>query len=152
MRAGFECAPPTYFATWAIESPRSRRPRHCGGSTTLHYTTAKDFTRKLHTRSTSVHSSSTQRRMCLRLWSLSGASAAPSSRGSYRQLYTILCVVGFHFEGNRTSHCSPAASSNSGSASHAHSTAPPGRIFCARLLRLSVRPSATRFTVPVLQM
>ena len=52
--------------------------------------------------------------------------AAPSSRGSYRQLYTCLCVVGFHFFGSRKSHCSPAASSNSGSASHAHSTAPAG--------------------------
>ncbi len=37
----------------------------------------------------------------------------------------------------------------SGSASHAHSKAPPGRMLRARGLRLSVSPSAMRLTVPV---
>ena len=59
------------------------------------------------------------RRHWRRRGSAVGASTAPSSRGSYRQLYTCLCVFGFHFFGSRNSHCSPAASSNSGSASQA---------------------------------
>ena len=37
---------------------------------------------------------------------------------------------------------------NCGSASHAQSSAPAGRIFFARAVRVSVRPSATRRTVP----
>ena len=49
-------------------------------------------------------------------------------------------------------HCSPATSSNSGSASHAHSTAPPGSTVCAFELRLSVSPSAIRTTRPLDQM
>eukprot|EP00966_Prymnesium_polylepis_P303576 7012740-Prymnesium_polylepis.1 len=49
------------------------------------------------------------------------------------------------------SHCSPAASPNSGSASHSHSNAPAGRILRALELRLSVNPSATRATRPVAQ-
>ena len=76
----------------------------------------------------------------------------PSSRGSYRQLYTRPCVEGFHLSGNKKSHCSPAASRMEGSASHAHSTAPAGRIFFARELRLSASPSAMRVTVPGAQM
>ena len=48
--------------------------------------------------------------------------------------------------GARISHFSPAGSSYSGSASHAHSSAPAGSslTFFACVLALSVRPSATR--------
>ena len=87
-------------------------------------------------------------RAFLRLGSASVARAAPSSRGLKRQLYT--CCF-FHFFGSNTSHCSPAASSNSGSASHAQSTAPAGRIVLHALLRLLVTPSAICVTRPVAQ-
>mmetsp|Transcript_24056 Transcript_24056/g.59703 ORF Transcript_24056/g.59703 Transcript_24056/m.59703 type:complete len:248 (+) Transcript_24056:332-1075(+) len=50
------------------------------------------------------------------------------------------------------SHCSPARSSNSGSASHAQSTAPAGSTCFARFERLVVRPSAIRVTRPDAQM
>ena len=50
------------------------------------------------------------------------------------------------------SHVCPATSSNSVFASHAHSSAPAGRIFWARALRVSDRPSATRSTCPGVHM
>ena len=65
---------------------------------------------------------SSQRRKFAGLAGCWAFGAAPSSRGSKRQLY---CCCLFHFLGSKTSHCSPAASSNSGSASHAHRIAPP---------------------------
>ena len=92
---------------------------------------------------------SVSRRHWRRRGSAVGASTAPSSRGSYRQLYTCLCVFGLHFFGSRNSHCSPAASSNSGSASQAQSTAPAGKTDLARFDLLSESPSATRTTRPV---
>ena len=66
---------------------------------------------------------SSQRRKFAGLAGCWAFGAAPSSRGSKRQLY---CCCLFHFLGSKTSHCSPAASSNSGSASHAHRIAPAG--------------------------
>ena len=58
-------------------------------------------------------------------------------------LFLAPCVFGFHFLGSSTSHCSPAASSNSGSASHAHSTAPPGSTFSL------LRPAAALVSEPI---
>ena len=46
--------------------------------------------------------------------------------------------------GWRKSYLSPAGSSNSGSASHSHSTAPNGNTVLALGLRVSAGPSATR--------
>eukprot|EP00966_Prymnesium_polylepis_P242171 5600474-Prymnesium_polylepis.1 len=50
------------------------------------------------------------------------------------------------------SHCSPAFSSNSGSASHAHNRAPAGNTFLAFADRLVCRPSATLIMRPDAQM
>ena len=72
---------------------------------------------------------------------------AANSRGSKRHPYSSW-RGGFHFFGSSASHCSPAASPNSGSASHAQRTMPAGRTVRAFGLRLSVRPSATRTTRP----
>ena len=91
---------------------------------------------------------SSQRRKFAGLAGCWAFGAAPSSRGSKRQLY---CCCLFHFLGSKTSHCSPAASSNSGSASHAHRIAPAGSTLRASRERLSVSPSATRATRPVAQ-
>ena len=74
-----------------------------------------------------------------------GVPGGLSSQGSKRQAY---CTCLFHFPGSSTSHFSPAYTSQAGSASQAHSSAPAGRIFLAFALVLSVKPSATRRTVP----
>ena len=76
-------------------------------------------------------------------------TSQPGSQCGDRQLYTCLCVFGFHFFGSRNSHCSPAAASNSGSASQAQSTAPAGKTDLARFDLMSESPSATRTTRPV---